>query len=343
MTCVNRGVFLIAEAGVNHNGSLEVALKMVDAAAEAGADAVKFQTFISSRLVSAIAPKARYQTENMPGSGTSQLEMLRRLELRFDDFVVLRYRCAQKGIRFMTTPFDCESADFSDSLVDIFKIGSGDLDNIPFIKHIAGKKKPVILSTGMGELDEVKVAVDNLLAILPPAMPGGFPPLTLLQCVTEYPCPYEHANLRGMLTLRERFGVPVGYSDHTSGVDAALAAAALGASVIEKHFTLDKSFDGPDHRASLEPAELARMVEGVRNVEKALGDGVKTPTDAEIETRRVARKVVVAATLIAAGEVLSPLNTTLKRAGQGIPASKWDEIIGRRARRDFAPDEPIEL
>ena len=340
---MNGHVFIIAEAGVNHNGSLDMALRMVDAAAKAGVDAVKFQTFVAARLASATAPKANYQEVNMPGESCSQLEMLRKLELRFDEFKILKQRCDKNGVMFMTTPFDIESADCMARLVDVFKVGSGDLDNISFLRHIAGKGKSVILSTGMGDVGEVGQAVRVFATARPSKLLSGVPPMTLLHCVTEYPCPVEHVNLKAMLTLRDSFGLPVGYSDHTTGLDTALAAAALGAVIIEKHFTLDRTLEGPDHKASIEPPELGRLVEGVRNVEKALGDGIKAPTVAELETRKAARKVIVASKSIMTGESFGAENLAVKRAGVGIPASQWDVVVGRVAQRCYVPDEPIEL
>ncbi|MBO4965977.1 MAG: N-acetylneuraminate synthase [Muribaculaceae bacterium] len=330
---------IIAEAGVNHNGSVEMALRLVDAAAEAGADMVKFQTFKAKNLVTAAARKAEYQVENTHDGSEGQLEMLSRLELSEDDHRALMQRCKERGIEFLSTPFDEESVDFLASLgITTWKIPSGEITNYLLIKKIAARKGHVILSTGMSGMDDVEAAL-NLLEKFGKSRND----VTVLHCTTQYPAPYNDVNLLCIKTMREALHVQTGYSDHTPGIEIPVAAAALGATVIEKHFTLDRSLPGPDHKASLEPAELSEMVKGIRNVEKALGDGVKRVADSERKNIAVARKSIVARNPIHAGEMLTEENLGVKRPGTGISPMRWEEVIGKKAKRDFEIDELIEL
>ncbi len=327
--------FVVAEAGVNHNGDLTMALALVDAAADAGADAVKFQTFRTDALVSRAAPKAGYQVETT-GPDESQREMLARLELSPEAHAGLQARCAKRGVVFFSTPFDEGSADLLERLgVPVVKIPSGEITNLPFLRHVARKGRPLIVSTGMSTLEEVAAAVAAIRA-------AGDPPLALLQCVSAYPAPPADTNLRAMDTLRERFAVPVGLSDHTLGLEVALAAVARGAAVVEKHLTLDKGLPGPDHRASLDPGEMAALVRGIRTVEAALGDGAKRPAASEMDTRRVARKSLVAARALRAGERLTADAVAIKRPGTGIPPADLERALGRRLRRAVAADEVVE-
>lgn len=326
-----RPCFIIAEAGVNHNGSLELALKLVDAAATAGADAVKFQTFRADRLVTLNAPKAVYQNETT-GEAESQFEMLRKLELDERIHRTLVAHCASRGIAFLSTPFDEESADFLENLdVPAYKLPSGELTNLPFLRHVAGKKRPMIMSTGMATLEEVERAVEAVRI-------AGCKDLVLLHCVSAYPADPADANLRAMATLAETFGVPVGYSDHTLGIEVPLAAVAMGACILEKHFTLDRSLPGPDHRASAEPAELTTLVAAARKVEAALGNGVKRPVASEADTARVARKSLTAACDISAGTVLEPEHIAIKRPGIGIPPRMQDRLVGRKTKVTITAD-----
>ena len=318
-------VFVIAEAGVNHNGDLEMAKRLIDVAIKAGADAVKFQTFKAETLVTATAPKAEYQTQTTPVD-ESQLEMLRKLELSNEDHDELSAYCRRTGILFLSTPFDEDSADLLDALsVPVFKISSGDLTNTPLLEHVAKKRKPVILSTGMADLAEVRDAVETLNA-------AGCDEVVLLHCVSDYPADPADVNLRAIQTLRKTFNLPVGFSDHTQGLEVALAAAALGASVIEKHFTLDRNLPGPDHRASLEPDELTRFVSGIRTVESSLGSGEKVPTAREIETAKVARRSIVATQTIPAGTIVERNMIAAKRPGTGLPPARLNSIVGRKTR-----------
>lgn len=331
-------VLIIAEAGVNHNGQRDLALGLVDAAADAGADLVKFQTFRADRQVTCSAATAEYQRRNT-GGAESQHEMLRQLELTEEMHELLISRCAERGIGFFSTGFDVESVDMLVRLgADRLKVPSGELTNLPYLRHVGALGKRLIVSTGMATLQEISAAVDVLEHC---GTPRG--EITLLHCNTEYPTPMEDVNLSAMATLRAEFGVGVGYSDHTAGIEAAIAAVALGATVIEKHFTLDRALPGPDHRASLEPPELAAMVAAIRNIERALGDGVKRPSASERKNISIVRKSLVAATPIRAGEPFTPLNVTTKRPGTGISAMRWDEVLGRKAGRDFAVDDLIEL
>lgn len=330
-------VLIIAEAGVNHNGDSELALELVDRAAEAGADYVKFQTFSADRLVTANARKADYQAKNSGGE-ESQHAMLRRLELDAGMHERLIAHCESRGIRFFSTGFDIESVDFLARLgLDSFKIPSGEITNLPYLRHIGRYGKRVILSTGMAMLGEIEAAIDVLER-------AGTPRhlITVLHCNTEYPTPMADVNLRAMCTIGSAFGVSVGYSDHTVGIEVAIAAVALGATVIEKHFTLDRRLPGPDHKASLEPQELRAMIAAIRNIERALGDGIKRPSPSEIRNRDVARKSVVAARAIAAGEVFSEENLTVKRPGGGVSPMRWDELLGRTAARAYQRDDAID-
>lgn len=329
---------IIAEAGVNHNGSLDLALRLVDAAADARADLVKFQTFSADRLVTRYARKADYQRASTDAA-ESQHEMIRRLELTREMHDALIARCSERGIGFFSTAFDLESIDLLVELgLDRFKIPSGEITNLPYLRRIGRHGKPVILSTGMSTLAEIEAA---LVALEKAGTSRSR--ITVLHCNTEYPTPMSDVNLRAMLTIRDTFGVGVGYSDHTPGIEVAIAAVALGATVIEKHFTLDRSLPGPDHKASLEPGELAAMVAAIRNVETALGHAEKRPSNSEIKNQEIARKSIVAARAIRAGEPFSELNLAVKRPASGVSPMRWDEVLGRPARRDFAPDELIEL
>ncbi len=332
-------VLIIAEAGVNHNGDPALALALVDAAAEAGADLVKFQTFKAERLVTPQAAKAAYQQETTDAA-ESQLAMLQRLELDAAAHAALLARCRERGIGFLSTPFDEDSADMLVKMgLEILKIPSGEITNLPYLRHLGGLRKRVLLSTGMCGLDEVAEALEVLRA-------AGTPPtdVTLLHCNTQYPTPFADANLLALRTLAQAFPrCPVGYSDHTPGIECPLAAVALGASVIEKHFTLDRNMEGPDHKASLEPHELAAMVAGVRRVELALGHGRKEPSPSERENILVARRYLVAGRDIAKGEAYSPENVAVRRTGSGgVSPMRWDEIMGRPAPRALAAGEKIE-
>lgn len=330
---------IIAEAGVNHNGSLDLALRLVDAAKAAGADIVKFQTFEPEKLVSRSAAKAPYQTA-ATGTDEPQFAMLQKLTLPREAFHALAAHCAERGIGFLSTPFDIESARFLASLgVSAFKVSSGDLTDLPLLRALAGMKRPLILSTGMAALGEVEAALD---AVEQAGMPAT--QVTLLHCTSSYPTPPEEVNLRAMLTMGAAFPrVAVGYSDHTVGIDIPIAAVALGATVLEKHFTLDRSMAGPDHGASLEPQELTAMVSAVRRVMLALGDGRKRPMPSELETRRAVRKSIVAARPIRRGEILSPENLLVLRAGGGLSPFHWDDVVGRPASRDYLAGEAIAL
>ena len=327
-------IYIIAEAGVNHNGSLELAKRLVRAAAEAGVDAVKFQTFKADTLVSRDAPKADYQKQTTDAA-ESQYQMLKKLELSEESHRELKALCAQLGVAFLSTPFDITDIPFLSALdMPFFKVPSGAITDLPYLRAINAQKKPVLLSTGMATEDEVAAA----LKLLPDCE------VTLLHCTTEYPCPYGDVNLKALQTLQTRFNLPVGYSDHTQGIEVSVAAAALGASVIEKHFTLDRTMEGPDHKASLEPSELKTLVASVRHVTDALsGDGTKTPVKAERAIASVARKSIVAKRAIAAGEVFSADNLATMRPGTGISPMRWDEVVGRMAGRAFSAGEQISL
>ena len=329
--------FIIAEAGVNHNGSLELAKKMVDVAAEAGADAVKFQTFKAEKVISRYAQKAEYQKRSTDAS-ESQLDMVRKLELDEAAHKELFAYCRSKDIIFLSTPFDLDSIDLLNQLgLEIFKIPSGEITNLPYLRKIGALKKEVILSTGMADLGEIEDALDVLIKA------GTVREnITVLHCNTEYPTPFEDVNLRAMLTIRAAFpGVQVGYSDHTLGIEVPIAAVAMGATVIEKHFTLDRNMEGPDHKASLEPDELKAMVQAIRNIEKALGNGIKKPSPSELKNKPVARKSIVAARDIKEGEEFTEENLTAKRPGTGISPMRWDEILGKHAQKKYVEDELI--
>jgi N,N'-diacetyllegionaminate synthase len=329
---------IIAEAGVNHNGDMDLALKLVDAAAEAGADRVKFQTFTADKLVSIHAKKADYQNQTTD-IDESQHAMIRKLELTRDMHEVLIEHCKSREIQFFSTGFDRSSVDLLVELgQDSFKIPSGEITNLPYLRHVGQYRKSVILSTGMATLTEIEAALDVL-------MQAGTPRerITVLHCNTEYPTPIIDVNLRAMLTIRDTFGVQVGYSDHTLGVEVAIAAVALGATVIEKHFTLDRNLPGPEHKASLEPEELIVMVNSIRNIEKAMGNGVKSPSSSEAKNKLVARKSLVAACPIRKGDVFNEDNLVVKRPGTGLSPMCWDEVLGCKAPRNFEADELIEL
>lgn len=325
--------FIIAEAGDNHNGSMELAKKLIDVAVEAEADAVKFQTFITEEVICRHAKMAQYQKENL-GIDESQFDMVKKLELSFENFKELKEYCEQKGILFLSTPFDIPSIEFLHSLnIPIFKIPSGEITNLPYLRKINSLKRPVILSTGMSTLKEIEDAIKVLKDCK----------ISLLHCTTEYPCPYEDVNLKAMQTMKENFNLKVGYSDHTQGIEVSLAAVALGAEIIEKHFTLDKTMEGPDHKASLDPEELCKLVQEIRKIEKAIGTGEKIPSKSEIKNIEIARKSIVAKKEIKKGEIFTEENLTTKRPGNGISPMKWDEIIGQIAEKNYNEDELIKL
>lgn len=329
-------VYIIAEAGDNHNGDFNTALKLVDVAKRAGADCVKFQTFVTEEIISKYAEMAEYQKKNT-GKEESQFEMVKRLELSFDEFRKIKEYCDRVGIQFLSTPFDLKSVDFLNELgVPFFKIPSGEITNYPYLIKIAHTGKPVVISTGMCEPDEILAAINVLEK-------NGSGEITLLHCNTEYPTPLKDVNLYAMRTMKKMFGKKVGYSDHTKGIEVPVAAVALGACVIEKHFTLDKNMPGPDHKASLEPDELGRMVKNIRNIEIALGDGVKRVSESERKNIAIARKSIVARRNIQEGENLTEENLAVKRPGTGINPMQWMEVLGTRAVRDFKEDELIEI
>lgn len=329
-------VLIIAEAGVNHNGKLESAKKLAMAAKESGADIVKFQTAKLESLVTDIAPIADYQRGNV-GGAVSQKDMLSKILLTYNEFMELSDYCKRIGIRFLSTPFDMESITFLYGIgCTLWKIPSGEITNYPYLVKIAKYGQPIILSTGMSTLEEVECAVEILKN-------NGSSKVTLLHCTTEYPTPYEDVNLKAMKTLQDYFGCPIGYSDHTLGIEIPIAAVGMGAVVIEKHFTLDRNMEGPDHKASLEPQELKAMVAAIRNLELAMGDGEKRPVQSEMANRVVARKSIVAKRAISKGEILSEENITTKRPGDGLSPMKWHDVLGTKAARDFIEDELIEL
>jgi len=333
---MRKRVFIIAEAGVNHNGNIEVAKKLIYEAKKAGADAVKFQTFKAEKGISKFAQKAEYQKKTT-GKNETQLDMVKKLELSYEDFIVLKKYCDELGIIFLSTPFDLESIDFLNELdLNMFKIPSGEITNLPYLIKIGKLNKKVILSTGMSTLDEIDEAIRVL-------NDNGTYDITILHCTTEYPTPYKDVNLRAMLTMKEAFNLEVGYSDHTKGIEIPIAAVAMGATVIEKHFTLDRNMEGPDHRTSLEPDELKTMVTAIRNVEVAMGSGEKKPAESEKKNIKIARKSIVAKTNISKGEPLTEENLTVKRPGNGISPMKWFEVLGQPAKRDFKEDELIEI
>ena len=334
----NKKVVIIAEAGVNHNGDVNIAKQLIDAAAEAKADYVKFQTFQSNKVISSFAEQASYQYKNT-GIKESQLEMVQKLELSKKDHQLLLDHCKKTNIKFFSTSFDLPSTRFLRKLnLGLFKIPSGEITNLPYLSLIGGYNTEIILSTGMADLGEIEQAIRVLEK-------NGTErnKITLLHCTTEYPAPFEEVNLKAMNTLREAFGTEVGYSDHTEGIEVAIAATALGASVIEKHFTLDKSLPGPDHKASLDPVELKKMVYSIRLIEKSLGDGRKEPSQSEIRNKSVARKSLVAKKLIKKGDKFTRNNIAIKRPGYGISPMKIDDVLGRKAIRTFTTDEMIEI
>lgn len=331
-------VFIIAEAGVNHNGSMELAKKLIDIAVEAKVDAVKFQTFIAKNVISSSAKMADYQLVNT-GIEESQLDMVKKLQLRFEDFIDLQKYCNAKGILFLSTPFDLESIAFLKTMnLPVMKIPSGEVTNLPYLRKVGEMNTEIIASTGMSTLEEIGTMISVL------ELSGtDRKKITLLHCNTEYPTPMKDVNLHAMDTLKNTFGVKVGYSDHTLGIEVSIAAVALGAEVIEKHYTIDNDMEGPDHRASLEPNELIEMVKAIRNVESALGSGIKAASESEFKNIKVARKSIVAVRDIAKGEIFSEENLTTKRPGHGISPMEWDNVIGKKSGRSFKEDELIEL
>jgi len=329
--------FIIAEAGVNHNGSIELAKKLVDVAVEAGADAVKFQTFKATNIVSKNAQKAEYQKKNMNDGDNSQFNMLKKLELDVKTHRELILYCQQENIMFLSTPFDHESIDMLDKLgLEIFKIPSGEITNLPYLRSIGKLGKKIILSTGMADIGEIEDALDVL-------MKEGTKKenIIVLHANTMYPTPMEDVNLKAMVTIGNTFDIDFGYSDHTLGIEVDIAAVAMGAKCIEKHFTLDRTMEGPDHKASLEPNELKAMVKAIRNIELALGNSIKKPTKSEIPNKNIARKSIVAKTTIKKGEILSEANLAIKRPGNGINPMRWDEIVNTIAQKDYIEDELI--
>lgn len=330
----NCGCLIIAEAGVNHNGRLDLALKLCDAAKEAGADVVKFQTWQTDKIITKNVAQAEYQVKNT-GVEESQYDMLKKLELSYEDFRTIKKHCDKIGIIFSSTPDDEESADFLVELgVPFLKIGSGDICNISYLRYLGGKKLPIILSTGMSTLSDVDISISALRE-------GGAEDITILHCTTSYPCSYENVNLRSMISLGQALKLPIGYSDHTMGRDVSVAAVALGATVIEKHFTIDRNMEGPDHVASMEPKEFADMVNSIRCVEKCLGCGIKTPTEAESKIAKVVTKRIVASRKIKRGELLSSKNLCVKRNDSGMEARYWDIVVNRKADRCYDIDEGI--
>lgn len=329
-------VYVIAEAGVNHNGKLDLALKLCDAAKKAGADAVKFQTWKTENIVTSQTRQAAYQAKNT-GKDESQYDMLKNLELSYDHFRTIQDYCKKIGIDFLSTPDEEESLEFLVSLgLPFIKVGSGEVTNIPYLRKIGACKMPVILSTGMSNIAQVATAYDTLLQT-------GAKEVSLLHCTTNYPCPMDEVNLKAMVTLRDAFKCHVGYSDHTMGTEIPVAAVTLGAEIIEKHFSLDCNMEGPDHKASLEPAELKLMVQQIRNIEVALGDGIKRPNKSEAENAKVVQKSILARRPIKKGEVLTEENLVTKRAGTGISSVHWDVVVGTKALQDYDIDEPIKL
>jgi N,N'-diacetyllegionaminate synthase len=323
--------YIIAEIGVNHNGDINLALKMIDAAYEAGADAVKFQSFKSDKLVSRFAEKAKYQKDNT-GTNESQLEMLKKLELSPEDHLIIKEYCAKKNIDFLSTPFDEESAIFLKEIgINAYKVGSGDLTNIPFLKKINEFGIPIILSTGMSNLREIEEALEVI----------NKSSVALLHCTSNYPAPVEDVNLRAMITIQKAFDKVVGYSDHTEGIEIALAAVTLGARIIEKHFTLDKNLPGPDHKASLEPHEFKQLVKSIRIVEKSLGDGVKRCMPSEESTKEVARKSLVISQDLKPGDILTKENLVIKRPGTGIPPKYYNLLLGKTVKREVKQDQVL--
>lgn len=327
---------IIAEAGVNHNGDVAIAKKLCLAAKNAGADIVKFQTWITEKIITQNVKQADYQSENT-GSNQSQFDMLKKLELSYDDFREIKKYCDEIGITFASTADEQDSLDFLVDLgIPFIKIGSGDIGNIPYLRYMGTKKMPVILSTGMSTLGEVEISIQALRE-------GGAKNIKLLHCTTNYPCPYNDVNLKAMDTLKTAFGLDVGYSDHTEGIEVAIAAVARGATIIEKHFTLDKNMDGPDHKASMEPDEFSCMVDCIRHIESAIGDGQKIPTKTEDEISKVVLKRIVARREIMLGDLITEMNVCVKRNDYGLPAKAWDFVVGTKANKYYKIDEGIEL
>ena len=330
--------FIIAEAGVNHNGNIETAKKLVDVAVEAGSNAVKFQTFKAEKVISKFAQKAEYQYKTTDKNET-QLEMVKRLELDVDAHKELIHYCKEKCIIFLSTPFDLESIELLNKLdLEMFKIPSGEITNLPYLRKVGSLKSDIIISTGMANMSEIERALDILVES--GTSKGN---ITVLHCNTEYPTPFEDVNLAAMLTIRAAFNVNVGYSDHTLGIEIPIAAVALGAAVIEKHFTLNRDMEGPDHKVSLEPDELKNMVTAIRNIESSIGDGVKRPSPSELKNKLIVRKSIVATIDIKEGSMFKENNITAKRPGTGISPMKWDDVIGKKAKRNFVQDELIEI
>lgn len=333
---MSKHVYIIAEAGVNHNGRLDLALQLCDAAKEAGVDAIKFQTWKTELIISKNTEMADYQKNNLDNDD-SQYDMLKKLELSYDNFRLIKDYCDNIGIQFLSTADETESLDFLCELgMPLIKLGSGEITNIPYLRYCAKKNMPLIISTGMCNLSDVATAFDVLTE-------AGAKDITVLHCTTNYPCPMDEVNLRAMQTMKEAFKCKVGYSDHTMGTEIPIAAVAMGAEIIEKHFTLDRNMEGPDHKASLEPQELKYMVDCIRNIEVALGDGIKRPNVSEVKISKVVLKSIVAKSPVKKGDTLTPDNLAIKRAGSGIPATYWDIIIGTKALRDFDVDEPITI
>lgn len=331
-----RKTYIIAEAGVNHNGKLDLALKLCNIAKEAGVDAIKFQTFKTEKILTKNTEMAKYQKETVERKKT-QYAMIKELELSYSDFEKIKSYCDKIGIEFLSTPDEEESLDFLISMgMGIVKIGSGEVNNIPFLRKIGSKKKDVILSTGMSTIDDVERAYFLLSET-------GAKSVALLHCTTNYPCPMDEVNLKAIITLRETFKIRIGYSDHTHGIEVPIAAVALGSEIIEKHFTLDKEMKGPDHKSSLSPKELKEMVIAIRNIEKAMGNGIKRPNKSEIEISKVIRKSIVASRRIKKWETFSEKNITVKRAGMGMCPTDWDNVIGKPAKRNYEEDDIIEL
>lgn len=332
-------VLVIAEAGVNHNGDIQLAKKLIDIAADCGADIVKFQTAKAENVVSKFAKKASYQIENTKNDTETQLEMIKKITLSDDAWPILIDYCKQKNIEFLSTPFDVKSVDLLNNLgLKTFKIPSGEINNLPYLRKIAKLNKKIILSTGMANLGEIEYAIDILTT-----NGTNRSNITILQCNTEYPTPFEDVNLKAMITIKEAFRLPVGYSDHTTGIAIPLAAVGMGACIIEKHFTIDKNLEGPDHKASLSPDELKIMIKGIREIELSLGDGIKKVSNSEKKNKMIARKSIVANKPIKKGDILDENNLYVKRPAGGISPIEWDNVIGSKAIRDFEYDEMIEI
>lgn len=330
-------VIIIAEAGVNHNGDMDLAKQLIDVASSAGADYVKFQTFKAEKLVQKKAGKAAYQIANT-GNNDSQFDMLKKLELSEEDHEVLIDYCRQKNIQFLSTAFDIDSVDFLKGKIAVYKIPSGEITNLPYLQKVARLKLPIILSTGMATMQEVKDTVEVLTQ-----HGANKNTITVLHCNTEYPTPMQDVNLQAMQSMQKELNVAIGYSDHTLGIEVPIAAVALGATVIEKHFTIDRNAEGPDHKASLEPEELKAMIKAIRNIEQALGNGIKTPSPSEQKNIVIARKSIVAGSFIHAGDIFTEENLTVKRPGSGISPMQWNKVLGKKANKNFEPDDLIEL